>query len=159
MSRLLAHAMLFATLALGGMSPQVAHAEESAKRVAPAAKVTLTMPVVYATESHKRIDPKLESVARYLKHLRYTGFELLDTQRVQLSARGKESFNIAGGRKVIVELLSRDARRAQVRVQVRGSKDRKLMDTTLWVNRNGTFIVAGPRHKEGILVLPLTARY
>ena len=36
LSRLLAHAMLFATLALGGMSPQAAHAAESAKRVAPA---------------------------------------------------------------------------------------------------------------------------
>ena len=35
----------------------------------------------------------------------------------------------------------------------------KLLDTTLSVNRNGTFIVAGPKHKDGVLVLPLTAKY
>ena len=159
MSRILLSALLALSLSLGMAAPRDALAADPPQQEAATGKATLTMPVVYATESHSNVDPRLESVARYLKHLRYTGFELLDTQRVQLSPNGRQSFNIEGGRKVTLELLSRDDKRARVRVEIDAGKGTKLMDTTLWVNRNGTFIVAGPRHKDGILVLPLTARY
>ena len=46
-----------------------------------------------------------------------------------------------------------------MRVEITDKKGSKLLDTTVTVNRNGTFIVAGPRYRDGILVLPLTARY
>jgi len=124
-----------------------------------AARVTLELPVVHATSAHSRVDPRLKDVARYLKNLRYTGYELLGTQRAQLSNKGSQTFAIVGNRKVKVELLQREAERVRVRVRITGAKGANLLDTTLWVNRNGTFIVAGPRHKDGILVLPLTARY
>lgn len=159
MSRLLRTLLLGSALALGVGAPAPVLAADGPSARAPAGKITLTMPVVYATASHKRVDPKLKSVVRYLQHLRYTGFELLDTHRVQLAPRGKQTVNIEGGRKLTVELLQQDARRAQVRVQIEAGKGRKVIDTTMWLNRNGTVIVAGPRHKDGILVLPLTARY
>ena len=57
-----------------------------------------------------------------------------------------------------IELLSKEDSKARMRVvMARGAE--KLLDTTLSVNRNGTFIVAGPKYQGGILVLPLTARY
>ena len=159
MSRILPTLLFGAALALGVSAPAPAHAADTPAAQAPSGKVTLTMPVVYATAAHSRVDPKLRSVVRYLQHLRYTGFELLDTHRLQLPVKGSQSINIEGGRKVTVELLSRDARRARVRVQIEAGKGRKVLDTTMWLNRNSTVIVAGPRHKDGILVLPLTARY
>ena len=122
-------------------------------------RVDLRVHVIHATDAHTQIDPRLEKLQRYLRHLRYTGYDLLETKKVPLSARGSQSFSIAGDRKVTVELLSKDAKKARLRVKIIGRKGQKLLDTTLSVPRNGTFIVAGPKFKGGILVLPLTARY
>jgi hypothetical protein len=126
---------------------------------APKGKVELKVHVIHATEEHSRVDAELESLQRYLRHLRYTGYSLLDTKKVPIAPRGKQTFSIAGDRKVTVELLSKDASKARLRVKIIGKKGQKLLDTTLSVPRNGTFIVAGPKYKGGILVLPLTARY
>lgn len=121
-------------------------------------KVSVRLMVVHATMNHKRVDPRLQKLTRYLSHLRYTGYDLLQIQSVDLGPKGKESFSIEGGARVEIQMLSKDEKRCRLRVQMtRGGS--KLLDTTLSVNRNGTFIVAGPKHKGGILVLPLTARY
>lgn len=158
--RLAARAAFAAALYLGApmlgtaqAGPRAAGAEQ------PAGKITLELPVVYATSAHQRVDPRLSDIARYLKNLRYTGYELLGTQKAQLAPKGAQTFSLAGNRKVKVQLLAREAKRVRVRVRIIGAKGANLLDTTLWVNRNGTFIVAGPKHKDGILVLPLTARY
>jgi len=123
------------------------------------AKVDMEIRVVYATTSHSRVDPRLASLTRYLSHLSFTGYELLDTQKAQVGLGSKVSFTVQGGRKVTVTLLGRDEQKARVRVQVSGANDKQLLDTTMSVNRNGTVIVAGPKYQDGILVLPLTARY
>lgn len=160
MTRSLAALLLSLCVLLAAGTPLPALAQQRGGQAsAPAAKVTLTMPVVYATEAHKRVDPKLKSVVKSLQNLRYTGFELLDTHRVSLAAGGKDNLSVPGNRRLTVRVLSKDAKRVQLRVQLVGAKGRKLLDTTVKVNRNGTFIVALARYKDGILVLPLTARY
>ena len=122
-------------------------------------KVTVGMMVVHATDQHSNIDQRLGSLTRYLSHMRFTGYELLETRSVQLGANGSETFTIQGGREVTITLLSRDEKRVRMRVQIQAGRGGKLLDTTLSVNRNGTFIVAGPKYNQGILVLPLTASY
>ena len=153
-----------ATLAMAALlfsaSPAVPYVAQAAPAAEPAkGKLDLRVHVIHATDAHSKIDPRLEKLQRYLKHLRYTGYDLLETKKLPLSARGKQTFSVAGDRKVTVELLSKDAQKARMRVKIIGRKGQKLLDTTLSVPRNGTFIVAGPKYKGGILVLPLTARY
>lgn len=151
-----------------GLTPMTADAQqrpvprpvpEQGADEARAGKVVVRVMEVYATDTHKNVDPKLSRLTRYLDHLRFTGYELLDTHTVSLSPNGKQSFSIAGGRKMEITIISKDDRRVKMRVQVTAGKGGKLLDTTLSVNRNGTFIVAGPKHKDGVLVLPLTAKY
>ena len=154
----------FVRLALAAVlfsaSPAIPHVAQAGPQAEQAkGRVDLRVHVIHATEAHATIDPRLEKLQRYLRHLRYTGYDLLETKKVPLSARGKQTFSIAGDRKVTVELLSKDAKKARLRVKIIGRKGQKLLDTTLAVPRNGTFIVAGPKYKGGILVLPLTARY
>jgi hypothetical protein len=121
-------------------------------------KVALRVMVVHATSTGNKIDSRLQNLTKYLSHLKYTSYELLQTHTAELGANGKQSFAIEGGFKVTIELLSKEQSKARMRVvMARGAE--KLLDTTLSVNRNGTFIVAGPKYKGGILVLPLTARY
>lgn len=130
--------------------------EEDAPR---AGKVDVRMMVVYATDTHTQVDSRLGSLTRYLSHMRFTGYELLDTRSVMLGQNNSETFSIQGGREVTVTLLSKEESRVRMRVEITAGRGNKLLDTTLSVNRNGTFIVAGPKYQDGILVLPLTARY
>ena len=51
-----------------------------------------------------------------------------------------------------------DEAKAQVGVEVYKGGE-KLVDTTVSVNRGSTFMVGGPRHDGGILLLPITANY
>ena len=129
-------------------------------RNAPRAnQVDVRMMVVYATETHSNVDSRLVSLTRYLSHMRFTGYELLETKSTGLGPNGSETFSIQGGRQMTVTLLSKDENRVRMRVQITAGRGSKLLDTTMSVNRNGTVIVAGPRYQEGILVLPLTVRY
>ena len=166
MTRLFRTLLLTGLLGLAAFSPGPAWAQARPvpAPTAPGAeqpvrsRVDMEIRVVYATASHNRVDSRLGSLTRYLSHLRFTGYELLDTQKAQVGLGGKATFTVEGDRKVSVSLLGRDDQRARVRVQVSGG-DKQLLDTTMSVNRNGTVIVAGPKYKDGILVLPLTARY
>ncbi len=121
-------------------------------------ELTVNLLVVAATDSKEGVDPRLRSLSRHLNFLRYKGYVLLDTHVAELGPKSDTTFEIVGGRKVNVALLKHTAERAQFRIQIY-SQNGKLLDTTLSVNRNGTFIVAGPRHEDGILILPLQARY
>lgn len=121
-------------------------------------KVTIRVWTVHASNGHNEVDDRLSRIAKYLKNLNYSGFRLLSKDAAQLAPKAKQKFQIAGGKTVKVTVLSRDEKRARVRVEVHGSKG-KLVDTTVNIRRNGLFMVAGPKHKGGILVLPIFARY
>lgn len=138
------------------LPPSAAHAAEPSRR---GNKVELDVRVVYATTDHDRVDPKLEKLRSKMNHFKYTGFEQLDARTLTVSGKGTESFGIVGGRKVEVELLSRSDDKARMRLRMLGKSGRTIVDITFAVRRNGEAIVAGPRHKNGILVLPVKASY
>ena len=71
---------------------------------------------------------------------------------------GNATFAIAGERRLTVTVVERDTARARVRVEI-VKDDNRLLDTTVSINRDGTFIVAGPKYGDGILMLPLRATY
>lgn len=126
---------------------------------APAAQtVTIKVLVVHATDSQSGTDPQLKALAPSFQHLKYNGYKLLSSDSKPIEVGGSAAFPIEGGRKVKVSLLSVDDTRAKVRVEIT-NKDGKLLDTTVSINRDGTFIVAGPKYEDGILVLPLQASY
>ncbi len=144
------------TRAMGQGHPRNPRAAGPVRPVA--GRVTVKLLVVAATDSHEGVDPRLLSLQRHLRFLRYRGYDLLNTHVAEISTGGNASFSISGGRQVNVTLLRRSPEKAQFRIQMFSQKG-KLLDTTLSVSRNGTFIVAGPRYKDGILILPLQVRY
>ena len=125
------YAMLLLVLALWSPLSTAGPRPQAGANAAQSNKVSLELPVVYATSSHSRIDSKLSDVARYLKNLRFTGYELVSTQTAQLAVNGGQTFMIAGNRKVKVQLLTREAKRVRVRVRILGAKGANLLDTTL----------------------------
>jgi len=120
--------------------------------------VTIEMMVVHATDSSDGIDPRLSGLSSSFRYFKYKGYRLLSTQSKSVNIDGSASFPVEGDRTVRVTLISADPDRARVRVEMT-NRDGKLLDTTVSINRNGTFIVAGPRYQDGILMLPLRASY
>jgi len=159
--------LLGVVLGLFGASPALAQVRPppghrpppaAAHRAPAAQKVDVQVMVVLATNAHNRVDPRLKSLLPHLQHLNYTGYEVLDVRNNELAPGQETSFGIAGGRRMEVQLLGRDDTQARMRVRMY-SGSRRLLDTTVSIHRNRSFIVAGPEHAGGVLILPMTARY
>ncbi len=123
-----------------------------------AKKVQVDVMVVYANNESNRVDPSLEPVMQQLRFTPFKSFTRLQTQSSSLEVGEEASFSIAGGRRIKIELLSRDEKQAKIRLRMFTNGEKKL-DTTVSIWRNRSFMVAGPHHQEGRLVLPITVRY
>ena len=122
-------------------------------------KVKVQLLVVHATTKSEEVDPRLKNLLPYFSSYKYSSFKLLKEQENSLSDKSKERFVINGQRILTVTLLSHDEKRARMKLKMTGAKGKVLLDTVISVNKNGTFIVAGPKYQEGILFLPITASY
>ncbi len=147
-------------LALAAVAPESAFAggKERAESRPASGRARITVSVVHATDSESGVDPRLASLASQFRYLKYKGYRLLSTQSADLAPGAQKDFAIEGGRTLTVSLVSKDDAHARVRVEIDGKRG-KLIDTTVKINRDGTFIVAGPQFKDGILILPLRASY
>jgi hypothetical protein len=114
--------------------------------------------VVHATNAHSKVDPALTPMLKHLQFLSYTGFSLMKQESASLGISEEAEFAVVGDRKVTVQLIDRTEKEAKIRVRM-FNREGKLLDTTVSIYRNRSFIVAGPKHEDGVLILPVTARY
>jgi hypothetical protein len=121
--------------------------------------IRLEMLVVHATTSNTAVDPQVRPLMKYFRNYKFTGFSLLDSQNSKLNDKTARTFLIEGNRKVTVSLLSHTEKNARLKVIIIEGKGKKILDTTININRNGTFIVAGPKFKDGVLFLPISVKY
>ncbi len=128
------------------------------KKSATGEAVKIRVWTVHASNQTKGVGEGLERIEKHLRNLNYEGFSLLSKDGAAVAPKASKKFNVVGDKSVKVTVLSKDEKRARVRVQVTSPKG-KLLDTTVSIRRNGFFMVAGPRHKKGVLVLPIFARY
>jgi hypothetical protein len=124
---------------------------------ATAGKVRLEILVVHGTPSGP-VDPRVRDLAPQFAGMNLRGFKVLDSQSLVLGDGQSGSVSLAGGRKLELQLVSRTAQAAKVRIQLMSGSQKKL-DTTVSIPRNRAFPVAGPPHDGGRLIVPITARY
>ncbi len=153
-------------LLAGLMMVQPVHAQEASQIVvadagdkAKVQPVRLEMLVVHATTANKAVDPQVRPLMKYFRNYKFTGFSLLNSQTAKLNDNSARTFAIEGDRNVTITLLSHSEKSAKMKLVIVEDKGKKILDTTVNINRNGTFIVAGPKFKEGVLFLPISAKY
>jgi hypothetical protein len=158
MMRTLRFWSLGVALALAGGAPSVARAEPPAAGArAPAPRTQVAVQVVHATHSG-RVDPALKPLEAQLRFTKYTGFEQISTANAQLVVGADASFAVEGARRLRVELIDRTPQMAKVRVRLT-ENGANLLDTTVSIPRDRTFIIGGPKYAGGVLILPVTVSY
>jgi len=159
---MLAGALLaLGTPAQAQTGPRTAPSAQSRAPVSrPAAnsKARVEVMVVHATNGGTQVDPRLRDLQRQLDQMRFTGFSVLTTDTDGIAPGQVVTMNVAGGRKLKLRLISKDARQARVRIELFKGSDKKL-DTTVSIPRNRTFVVGGPKFQEGVLIFPITVKY
>ncbi len=129
------------------------------KRPVPAGKVEVRILAVAASEGAEYTDPQLKHLKKHLAYLRHDRYELVSKKRGFVGSGPDDlEFKVEGGPRVVVTLREVSGDRAKVRVRMfRGQN--KVVDTTVAIQNHGTFILAGPKYKDGILILPIRVDY
>jgi hypothetical protein len=115
--------------------------------------------VVASNAAHPEpaFDQRLASLRRQFDSLfPYTSYQLIKEERRTVAWGRQAGFDLPGGRYLLVIPREyKDGRVSMKLILVEGS--RPLIDTVLGLRDQGTFLVGGPRHKDGVLIIAIGA--
>jgi hypothetical protein len=147
--RILKQILLFSLIAWVAVSP-VNGAENNSQTV------RVKIGTILATNQNDEIDPRLNAMKDQLKVMKYRSYRLLKEETKNVSWQGNAAFDIPGGRSLLV--TPQEFRNKQIALKVRLQHgDKPIVDTTVRLNNGGNFLLGGPPHEGGVLVLSITA--
>ena len=91
-----------------------------------------------------------------LKALNYRSYRLLKEETQTARWQGNANFEIPVGRVLTVRPQEVTNNQLGLRVQLKQG-DKPQLETTVRLNNGGNFILGGPRHEAGVLVLSISA--
>lgn len=118
--------------------------------------VHVTIRTILAANKGDEFDPKLKGMEQQLKTLKYRSYRSLKDDDQDVSWRGTGSFDIPGGRLLIVEPQEFEKNRIALKVRLTEG-EKPILDTTVRIPNKGNFILGGPPHEGGTLVLSISA--
>jgi len=118
--------------------------------------VSVKIETILASNQSGEFDSRLKALEKQLRVLKYRSYRLLNEESKNVPSQGSASFEIPDGRSLIV--WPQDFRNQQVALKVRLQGGQKpLLDTTIRLPNKGNFILGGPPHDGGVLVLSISA--
>lgn len=99
----------------------------------------------------------LVSLGRSLRQFPYKSFRLIQSESRPVLMEKMAEFPIPGGRHLLVQPTGYENGRVSLYVMLMHGQ-RTLVNTVLKLRNRGEFIVAGPRHEDGVLFLSIGAR-
>jgi hypothetical protein len=142
--------VLLFSLFLGSFAGWAAAAEKSPQ------SVQVTIRTILADNKADEFDPKLKGMEQQLKSLKYRSYHSLKDDSKTVAWGGTQAFEIPGGRTLTV--APEDIRDNRIALKVRLIEgDKPVVDTTVKIPNKGNFILGGPPHDGGVLVLSISA--
>jgi hypothetical protein len=122
----------------------------------PSQTVRVKIGTILANNQNDEIDPKLNAVKNQLKVMKYRSYRLLKEETQNVPWQGNAAFDIPGGRSLVV--TPQEFRNKQLALKVRLQQgDKPVVDTTVRLKNGGNFLLGGPPHEGGALVLSISA--
>jgi len=151
-------AVALLVLGSGCASAPLATAAEPSQQNPMKPRVEVELMVVHATNAHDKVDERLRPVLQHLRFLQFKGFSLLSLDEQHIAVGSAHTFNIVGDRRVTIDVIERDPIQAKLRVRMFNERG-MFLDTTIRIHRDKSFMVGGPDHDGGKLLLPITVHY
>jgi len=122
-----------------------------------APSVEIRVGAVLASSSGKNFDNRLASLRRQFDSLLpYSSYRLIQEERRLISWQHEAEFRLPGRRYLLV--IPREYKNGRVALNVtlvQGA--RTLVNTAVALRNKGTFLVGGPHHEDGVLIIAIGA--
>jgi hypothetical protein len=124
----------------------------------PEEGVEVRIDTVLAGNSGKGFDPALRPLKQPFRALfPFSSYRLVQGERRLAVWRREEQFMLPGQRYLVIIPRGVQGDRVSLSLMlIQGS--RPLVNTVLSLKNNGTFLVAGPRYNDGVLIFAISAR-
>ena len=119
-------------------------------------EIQLKVRTIHASNEADCVDPKVSAIKQQLDVIKYRCFRLIreDSQRVPWHADA--AFQISGGRSLIVVPQEFRNRRISLKVSLL-EENKSFFETTVRLSNRGTILLGGAPHKDGVLILIISA--
>lgn len=118
--------------------------------------VQVTIRTILASNQSDDFDSRLNPFQKQLKVMKYRSYRLLKEESQTVPWQGNAAFEIPGSRSLAVS--PQEFRDKQISLKVRLQEGEKpLVDTTVRLQNKGNFILGGPPHEGGFLILSISA--
>jgi hypothetical protein len=126
-------------------------------RAQESAGVEVRIRGVFASNTEQTFDQRLATLRQQFDTLfPYTSYRLIKEERRMVPWGRQAGFDLPGGRYLLVIPREyKDGRVSMKLMLVEGSKP--LFDTVIGLRNQGTFLVGGPRHQDGVLIIAIGA--
>lgn len=118
--------------------------------------VQVRIGTILASNESEDFDPKLSRMKNQLEVIKYSSYRLIKEESQRVGWRSNAVFEIPGGRSLIV--VPQEYRNERLALKVRLIEGEKpLLDTTVRLRNRGYFLLGGPAHEGGVLILSISA--
>ena len=118
--------------------------------------VQVKIGTILASNESDQFDARLKPMERQLKVMKYRSYRLLKEDSQSVPWNDNATFEIPGGRSLAVS--PQDSKDKQIALKVRLTEGTKpLLDTTVRLQGRGYFLLGGPSHEGGALVISISA--
>lgn len=121
---------------------------------------TVTVLEIVAENTGQGLAEELKSLQKDLERLNYTTYRLNNTHETRITFSQPHNLTLLGDHSLVLTAEGTDDNgmiRLKVKLSPKGSKD-KALETLMRIPDGGTFLIGGPSHGKGVLILAFTAR-
>lgn len=119
-------------------------------------EVQLKIGTIHASNETECLDPALSKIKNQLEVIRYRCYRLVKEETQKVPWQTNASFEIPGGRSLVVVPQEYRNQRLSLTVSLLEG-DKPLLDTTVRLRNRGNFLLGGPAHEGGVLILSISA--
>ena len=118
--------------------------------------VQLKIGTILASNQSDEFDARLKPIEKQLKVMKYRSYRLLKEDSQSVPWNDNATFEIPSGRSLAIS--PQDSKDKQIALKVRLTEGAKpLLDTTVRLQSRGYFLLGGPPHEGGALVISISA--
>lgn len=118
--------------------------------------VQVKIGTILASNQSNDFDARLAPLEKQLKVMKYRSYKLLKEESQNVQEQASATFSIPGNRVLVVTPQESKNNQHALKVHLQQG-EKPVLDTTVRLNNGGNFILGGPPHEGGVLVLSIWA--